>query len=52
MNHGDEWTTGQTVETEGSYQNRWGKKVILKSGDTFPACPSTGKSTNWQLLKL
>ena len=47
-----EWTTGQKAEERGSYQNRWGKKVDLSVGDTFPACPSTGKDTSWKLIKV
>lgn len=40
--------TGQRVEESGTYQCEDQTKWSYVVGDTFRACPSTGKSTVWE----
>jgi hypothetical protein len=40
--------TGDEVEVDGVYANEWGREVVLKRGDTFPADIELGRTT-WEL---
>lgn len=40
--------TGETVMETGHYIDSDGDHVELKSGQTFPSCPSSGQSTTWK----
>ncbi|NBD23212.1 hypothetical protein [Paenibacillus glycinis] len=40
--------TGEQVEETGRYVCEIGETKQLSRGDSFPACPRTGKATNWR----
>ncbi|MFE5322507.1 hypothetical protein ACFQ88_27890 [Paenibacillus sp. NPDC056579] len=39
------------VETDGIYENEWGREETLKRGDEFPYDPAMGQ-TEWELVSL
>ncbi|MBP1157584.1 MULTISPECIES: hypothetical protein [unclassified Paenibacillus] len=39
------------VETDGIYENEWGREETLKRGDEFPYDPVMGQ-TEWELVSL
>ncbi|OXM84904.1 hypothetical protein [Paenibacillus rigui] len=43
--------SGEEVETDGIYENEWGREETLKRGDEFPYDPTMGQ-TEWELTSL
>ncbi|MGG2198017.1 MULTISPECIES: hypothetical protein [Paenibacillus] len=43
--------SGEEVETDGIYENEWGREETLKRGDEFPYDPVNGQ-TEWKLTSL
>ncbi|SFM02680.1 hypothetical protein SAMN03159341_11482 [Paenibacillus sp. 1_12] len=43
--------SGHEVETDGIYENEWGREETLKRGDEFPYDPVMGQ-TEWKLVSL
>ncbi|MFH5187219.1 hypothetical protein ACHHV8_34180 [Paenibacillus sp. TAB 01] len=43
--------SGDEVETDGIYENEWGREETLKRGDEFPFDPAMGQ-TEWELTSL
>lgn len=43
--------SGEEVETDGIYENEWGREETLKRGDEFPYDPMMGQ-TEWELVSL
>lgn len=43
--------SGEEVETDGIYENEWGREETLKRGDEFPFDPAMGQ-TEWELVSL
>ncbi|TVY10242.1 hypothetical protein [Paenibacillus cremeus] len=43
--------SGEEVETDGIYENEWGREETLKRGDEFPFDPVMGQ-TEWSLASL
>jgi hypothetical protein len=43
--------SGEEVETDGIYENEWGREETLKRGDEFPFDPVMGQ-TEWKLSSL
>ncbi|WP_159887233.1 hypothetical protein [Paenibacillus puerhi] len=43
--------SGEEVETDGIYENEWGREETLKRGDEFPYDPVLGQ-TEWELTSL
>lgn len=43
--------SGEEVETDGVYENEWGREETLKRGDEFPYDPTMGQ-TEWELTSL
>ncbi|MCZ8514084.1 hypothetical protein O9H85_16960 [Paenibacillus filicis] len=43
--------SGEEVETDGIYENEWGREETLKRGDEFPFDPMMGQ-TEWDLVSL
>ncbi|MEK8131177.1 hypothetical protein WMW72_25045 [Paenibacillus filicis] len=43
--------SGEEVETDGIYENEWGREETLKRGDEFPYDPVMGQ-TEWELTSL
>lgn len=43
--------SGEEVETDGIYENEWGREETLKRGDEFPFDPMMGQ-TEWELVSL
>ncbi|CAG7650039.1 hypothetical protein ACFQI7_28670 [Paenibacillus allorhizosphaerae] len=43
--------SGEEVETDGVYENEWGREETLKRGDEFPYDPVMGQ-TEWELVSL
>ncbi|QZY56622.1 hypothetical protein [Crassaminicella profunda] len=39
--------TGEKVTNPGIYQNKYGKKISLQSGNKFPPCPKEGNPIKW-----
>jgi hypothetical protein len=39
--------TGERVTEPGNYVCEAGEKASYREGDTFRACPATGKETTW-----
>ncbi|SDD78515.1 hypothetical protein SAMN02799630_04035 [Paenibacillus sp. UNCCL117] len=51
-NHKDmQPVSGEEVETDGIYENEWGREETLKRGDEFPFDPVMGQ-TEWELTSL
>lgn len=42
--------SGEHVEVDGVYKNEWGREIVLKRGDEFPADLVLGK-TEWRLIE-
>lgn len=43
--------SSEEVETDGIYENEWGREETLKRGDEFPYDPVMGQ-TEWELVSL
>ncbi|GAB7055870.1 hypothetical protein JCM16163A_26160 [Paenibacillus sp. YK5] len=43
--------SSEEVETDGIYENEWGREETLKRGDEFPYDPAMGQ-TEWELVSL
>lgn len=43
-----QYRTGDRVKSAGEYQSESGRKMQYREGDTFEACPATGKGTSWR----
>ncbi|MFB6366876.1 hypothetical protein ACFCP7_23005 [Paenibacillus elgii] len=43
--------SGEEVETDGIYENEWGREETLKRGDEFPYDEAMGQ-TEWELVSL
>lgn len=43
--------SSEEVETDGIYENEWGREETLKRGDEFPYDPVLGQ-TEWELVSL
>ncbi|MCS7459539.1 hypothetical protein N0M98_05245 [Paenibacillus doosanensis] len=43
--------SGEEVETDGIYENEWGREETLKRGDEFPFDPVMGQ-TEWELTSF
>ncbi len=43
--------SGEPVETDGIYENEWGREAHLNRGEIFPADPQLG-TTTWKLVGL
>ncbi|WP_409344087.1 hypothetical protein [Paenibacillus sp. MBLB4367] len=43
--------SGEPVEADGVYSNEWGRTMMLKMGDIFPADPQLG-TTTWEMVAL
>ncbi|MNI92500.1 hypothetical protein D3C73_1503070 [compost metagenome] len=43
--------SGEPVETDGIYENEWGRETQLNRGELFPADPQLG-TTTWKLVGL
>ncbi|MFZ5965657.1 MAG: hypothetical protein ACOYVK_00565 [Bacillota bacterium] len=40
--------TGDIVTVSGTYRNKYGKKIALEAGQSFPPCPKEGHSIQWE----
>lgn len=43
--------SGEPVDTDGIYQNEWGREEWFNRGEIFPADPQMG-TTEWKLVSL
>jgi hypothetical protein len=43
--------SGEPVETDGIYENEWGRQAHFNRGEVFPADPQLG-NTEWKLVGL
>ncbi|MBA4494749.1 hypothetical protein ACFO25_17445 [Paenactinomyces guangxiensis] len=44
----DAFKTGDRVREPGQYVSAAGERAEYQEGDTFKACPATGKETTWR----
>jgi hypothetical protein len=43
--------TGDRVNEPGVYKNKYGKKINLNTGESFPPCPKEGKPITWEKIE-